>query len=113
MLTEQEYSALDFARLAWRRRRFIAVPFVLGVFGTLVWSSGLPELYQSEMLIQVVPLAGARLIREVHSHTEDRRPYQRARAAGDKPNRGSTCSGRRRSYFERSEISGPTRRSRF
>ncbi len=55
MLTEQEYSALDFARLAWRRRRFIAVPFVLGVFGTLVWSSGLPELYQSEMLIQVVP----------------------------------------------------------
>ena len=24
MLTEQEYSALDFARIAWRRRRFIA-----------------------------------------------------------------------------------------
>ena len=55
MLAEKEYSAVDFARMAWRRRWFIAVPFVLGVFGTLVWSSGLPELYQSEILIQVVP----------------------------------------------------------
>ena len=55
MLLEKEYSPGDYARMAWRRRWFIVVPFVAGVFGTLVVSSKLPDLYQSEMLIQVVP----------------------------------------------------------
>ncbi len=55
MLAEKEYSAIEFAYMAWRRRWFVTVPIVLGVFGTLTWSSTLPELYQSEILIQVVP----------------------------------------------------------
>ena len=41
--------------MAWRRRWFIVLPFLCGVFGTLVVSSQLPDLFQSEMLIQVVP----------------------------------------------------------
>jgi polysaccharide chain length determinant protein (PEP-CTERM system associated) len=41
--------------MAWRRRWFIVVPFAVGAFGTLVVSSRLPNLYQSETLLQVVP----------------------------------------------------------
>ncbi len=55
MLLERQYTPADYARMAWRRRWFIVVPFVVGVFGTLVVSSILPDVYQSEMLIQVVP----------------------------------------------------------
>ena len=39
MLAEKEYSAIELAYMAWRRRRFITVPIVLGVFGTLTCSS--------------------------------------------------------------------------
>ena len=55
MLLEMQYTPADYARMAWRRRWLIVVPFVAGVFGTLVVSSMLPDLYESEMLIQVVP----------------------------------------------------------
>ena len=55
MLLEKQYTPLDFARMAWRRRWLIVVPFVIGLFATLIVSSRLPDLFQSEMLIQVVP----------------------------------------------------------
>ena len=55
MLLEKTYTPVDFARMAWRRRWLIIVPFVAGLFATLVVSSQLPDLFQSEMLIQVVP----------------------------------------------------------
>jgi protein tyrosine kinase modulator len=41
--------------MAWRRRWFIAVPFALCVYGTLVVSSLLPNMYESETLILIVP----------------------------------------------------------
>ena len=55
MLLEKQYTPGDYARMAWRRRWFIIVPFVVGLFVTLLVSSRLPNQYQSEMLIQVVP----------------------------------------------------------
>ncbi len=55
MILEKQYNATDFARMAWRRVWLIVVPFVLGLFGTLLVSSTLLDQYQSEMLIQVVP----------------------------------------------------------
>ena len=55
MLLEKQYTSVDFARMAWRRRWLIVVPFLTGAFGTLLWSSTLTELYRAEMLIQVVP----------------------------------------------------------
>ena len=41
--------------MAWRRKWTILIPCVLGGYAALVVSSRLPSLYQSEMLIQVVP----------------------------------------------------------
>ena len=55
MILTRTYEPVDFARMAWRRRWFIVVPFLVGLFGTLVVSSQLSDVYQSEMLIQVIP----------------------------------------------------------
>ena len=55
MLLEKQYTPLDFARMAWRRRWWIGVPFAAGLFATLVFSSQQSDLFLSEMLIQVVP----------------------------------------------------------
>jgi polysaccharide chain length determinant protein (PEP-CTERM system associated) len=55
MLPGKQYSPVDFALMAWRRRWVILVPCLIGAYVALVVSSRLPSLYQSEMLIQVVP----------------------------------------------------------
>src|SRR5262245_50644256 len=55
MLPGKQYNAWDVAAMAWRRRWIIAVGLVLGMYGVLVVSSRLKDMYQSEMLIQVVP----------------------------------------------------------
>ena len=55
MLVGKQYTAIDFARMAWCRRWFVIVPLAAGMYGTLLLSSRMPDVYQSEMLIQVMP----------------------------------------------------------
>ena len=55
MLPGKQYSPMDYAAMAWRRRWVIVVSLLLGAYGGLVVSSRMPAMYQSEMLIQVVP----------------------------------------------------------
>jgi polysaccharide chain length determinant protein (PEP-CTERM system associated) len=74
VLPGKKYSPLDFAHMAWRRRWLIVVPFVVSVLATLVVSSKLPNQYQSETLIQVVPqqVPDAYVQSTVTIRTEDR-----------------------------------------
>ena len=74
MIVGKHYRPADFAHAAWRRRWLIGAPFVVGVFLTLVISSRLPDLYESEMLIQVVPqrVPDAFVQSTVTVRTEDR-----------------------------------------
>ena len=74
MLLEKQYVPTDYARMAWRRRWLIVVPFVAGLFGTLLVSSMVPDLYRPEMLIQVVPqrVPDAFVQSTVTLRTEDR-----------------------------------------
>lgn len=55
MVPGKQYTPLDYLQMAVRRKWLILVPLVLGAYGGLVVSSRLRDLYQSEMLIQVVP----------------------------------------------------------
>jgi polysaccharide chain length determinant protein (PEP-CTERM system associated) len=55
MLPGKQYTPLEIAGMAWRHRWLIAMSLVLGVYGGLIVSSRLKDMYQSEMLIQVVP----------------------------------------------------------
>src|SRR5262249_3904738 len=55
MLPGKQYTPFDMASMAWRHRRIIAVSLILGVYVGLIVSSQLKDVYQSEMLIQVVP----------------------------------------------------------
>src|SRR5262245_43533260 len=55
MLSGKTYTPFDYATMAWRRRWVILGSLLLGVYAALVVSSRRPDLYQSEMLIQVVP----------------------------------------------------------
>jgi len=55
MLPGKQYTPADYGAMAWRRRWLIVGPLVLGVYVALIVSARLPSLYQSEMLIQVVP----------------------------------------------------------
>jgi polysaccharide chain length determinant protein (PEP-CTERM system associated) len=74
VLPRKQYSPLDFAHMAWRRRGFIVVPFVACFLVTLIVSSRLPNQYQSETLIQVVPqqVPDAYVQSTVTIRTEDR-----------------------------------------
>jgi polysaccharide chain length determinant protein (PEP-CTERM system associated) len=55
MLPGRNYTPLDFAAMAWRRRWLIAGGLAFGVYASLLVSSQLQDLFQSEMLIQVIP----------------------------------------------------------
>lgn len=55
MLPGKTYTSADFAWMAWRRRWVILAPVILGAYAALVVSSQLRDMYESEMLIQVVP----------------------------------------------------------
>jgi len=74
MLAGRQYTATDYAGMAWRHRWLILVPTILGAFAALVVSSKLPQVYQSEMLIQVVPqrVPDAYVRSTVTLRTEDR-----------------------------------------
>lgn len=55
MVPGKKYAPEDFLQIAWRRRWLIVLPFLLVTAGTIVYSTSLPSLYQSETLILVVP----------------------------------------------------------
>jgi len=55
MLPGKEYQGEDFARIAWRGRWLILASVAVALYIALIVSSRLEDMYQSEMLIQVVP----------------------------------------------------------
>jgi protein tyrosine kinase modulator len=55
MLPGRTYTPLDYAAMAWRRRWIIVASLIVCGYAALVVSSSLPDMFQSEMLIQVVP----------------------------------------------------------
>jgi polysaccharide chain length determinant protein (PEP-CTERM system associated) len=55
MLPGRAYSPIDYLLMAWRRRWVIVACVVLGAYAALIVSSRLQAVYQSEMLIQIVP----------------------------------------------------------
>jgi polysaccharide chain length determinant protein (PEP-CTERM system associated) len=55
MLPGKQYSLSDYAAMALRWRWVIVVPFLVGSYIALIVSSRLPEMFQSDTLIQVVP----------------------------------------------------------
>jgi polysaccharide chain length determinant protein (PEP-CTERM system associated) len=55
MLPGRKYTPQDLIEMAWRRKWFIVVPMLFGIYGGLIVSSRIKDMYRSEMLIQVVP----------------------------------------------------------
>jgi polysaccharide chain length determinant protein (PEP-CTERM system associated) len=55
MLPGKQYSPADYLAMALRWKWVIVVPFLVGTYVALVISSRQPEIYQSEMLIRVIP----------------------------------------------------------
>lgn len=55
MLPGKTYTPNDYALMAWRRRWIMVGSLLLGAYAGLIVSSKLSDMYQSEMLIQVVP----------------------------------------------------------
>jgi polysaccharide chain length determinant protein (PEP-CTERM system associated) len=55
MIPGKRYNVEDYLRLAWRRKWYIFVPFVLIAAGTAVVAWRLPNRYRSETTILVVP----------------------------------------------------------
>jgi polysaccharide chain length determinant protein (PEP-CTERM system associated) len=55
MLPGKTYTPPDYAMMAWRRRWIMIAGLFVGAYVALIVSSKLPDMYQSEMLIQVVP----------------------------------------------------------
>ena len=55
MIPGKTYTHEDFLWMGWRRKWLILVPFFVVLAGTLIWSYRLPNLYQSETVILVVP----------------------------------------------------------
>jgi polysaccharide chain length determinant protein (PEP-CTERM system associated) len=55
MIPGKTYKSQDLLLIAWRRKWLVVVPLVLVCLVTWIWSRGLPNLYQSETVILVVP----------------------------------------------------------
>lgn len=55
MLPGKTYTPDDVARIAWRHKWTIVLPFVLVAVATMLVSLYLPDLYRSETVILVVP----------------------------------------------------------
>ncbi len=74
MLPGRQYTPIDFAAMAWRHRWLILVPTIIGGYLGLIVSSRLPDIYRSEMLIQVVPqrVPDAYVRSTITMRTEDR-----------------------------------------
>jgi polysaccharide chain length determinant protein (PEP-CTERM system associated) len=55
MLPGRKYTPEDTVRLVWTRRWFLVVPMVVCSFAALVVSALLPDMFESDMLIQIIP----------------------------------------------------------
>lgn len=55
MIPGKKYTPEDILRTVWRRKWLLIVPFVVVTLATVVVTFSLPDLYQSEALILVVP----------------------------------------------------------
>jgi len=55
MLPGRKYTPATILALAWRRKWMIVVPLVVCTMAGLMVSATLPDVYQSDMLIQIVP----------------------------------------------------------
>jgi polysaccharide chain length determinant protein (PEP-CTERM system associated) len=55
MIPGKSYTPEDIAKIVWRRKWLLVVPFVLGLFIAIVYASTLPDRYRSDTLILVVP----------------------------------------------------------
>jgi polysaccharide chain length determinant protein (PEP-CTERM system associated) len=55
MLPGKTVTPLDLIQMAWRRRWLILVPPVIATFAALLYSSTVPDMYQSDMLIAIDP----------------------------------------------------------
>jgi polysaccharide chain length determinant protein (PEP-CTERM system associated) len=55
MLPNKKYTPADFLAIARTRGLLVIVPALVGLFGALLFSSRLPNLYKAETLLQIVP----------------------------------------------------------
>jgi hypothetical protein len=55
MLPGKTYSVRDVIEIARKRAMLLIIPPIVTLFGALVYSSTLPDIYQSSMLIAIVP----------------------------------------------------------
>src|SRR5687767_2307423 len=55
MLPGKKYTPDDYARIAWRRRWYIAIPAVVVASATAVVSMFLPNLYRASTSILIIP----------------------------------------------------------
>lgn len=55
MLPNKKYTPADVTDILRRRVALLVVPPLIGLFVALVYSSRLPNVYQAEMLVQIVP----------------------------------------------------------
>jgi polysaccharide chain length determinant protein (PEP-CTERM system associated) len=55
MLPGKKYTPEDFLRIAWRRKWLLVLPPIVVAAAVAVWSSTLPDIYQSSTTILVVP----------------------------------------------------------
>ena len=55
MLPGRKYTPATILRLAWRRRWIILTPLIVCTMAGLIVSASLPDVYQSDILIQIVP----------------------------------------------------------
>jgi polysaccharide chain length determinant protein (PEP-CTERM system associated) len=74
MLPGKTYAPTDIVWMAWRRRWVIVVPMIVGAYAALILSSQLHDMYEPEMLIQVVPqqVPNSYVQSTVTMRTEDR-----------------------------------------
>jgi polysaccharide chain length determinant protein (PEP-CTERM system associated) len=55
MLPGKQYTPVDYALIAWRRRWTVVIPTLVCLYAAIVVSSMIKDIYRSEMLIQVIP----------------------------------------------------------
>ena len=55
MTPGRRYTPEDIAKIVWRRKWLLLVPLVIGAAAMVVYARTLPNIYQSQALIQVVP----------------------------------------------------------
>lgn len=55
MLPGKQYTPQDYVAMVWRRKWLVMAGLILGTYVALIVSSQLPDMFQSEMLVQVVP----------------------------------------------------------